>query len=191
MKRLLLLSCLALSTVGFSQDYFFRQDVCLGGAMTFGTFKSGGISVATEPKFFFNENISCGLRFEGDVLFGGKIDGAGEEVSVGLSSRAAILAKGEYYFGSSNVKPFAGLNAGYYVQANVSGGTSGGSAAAVRSFGGAPELGIAFGTFRLSAMYHLVAGKDLVNVTVGDAVEVPRNYFVVQLSFRAWGINDK
>ena len=108
-------------------------------------------------------------------------------MSVGLSSRVGILAKGEYYFGQANTKPFVGLNLGYYTQANIGANSNGGaSVSASRGFGGAPELGVAFGSFRLSAMYHLVPGKDIVNVSVGDAVEIGRSYFVVQLSFKTF-----
>jgi len=187
MKKLILIAVLAFSQIGMAQDYFFRNDVTLGGAFTLGKMKSGGISVASEPKFFFNENIAVGARLEADILFGGKVLGASEEISVGMSSRVAILGKGEYYFGESNTKPYVGLNLGYYTQANIGAtGSGGASVSASRGFGGAPEVGIAFGGFRLSAMYHMVPGKDIVNVSVGDAVEIGRSYFVVQLSFKTF-----
>lgn len=199
MKSLLLICALCATSFSFSQDSFFRVDGGLGSAFTSGKFSAVGISASTEPKFFFNENISVGLRFEGDVLFGGKIDGDAGEVNIRMSSRAAYLVKGEYYFGQANTKPFVGLMMGYYSQANVgtnvSGGGTGVAVSAVKTFGFAPQVGFAFGNFRLSGMYHFVPGKELVNITTStggiEAIEIGHNYWVVQLGFRIFGINDK
>ena len=44
-----------------------------------------------EPKVFILPNLSAGLRFEGDALFGGSISDAESDLEVGVSSRAAIL----------------------------------------------------------------------------------------------------
>lgn len=175
---------------------FFKMDASIGGAFTTGKLKSYGISAGAEPKYFFNENVAVGLRFEGDVLFGGSIDAEGEDVTVGLSSRAANGIKGEYYLGGGNTKPFAGLMLGYYTQANigtaVQGENTNVTASAVRSFGVGPEIGVTFGNFRISGIYHFVPGKDLVtiNTSVGgiEQVEVARSYFVVTLGFKVFSI---
>lgn len=199
MKHLLLVLTLFTASASFSQDYFFRSDAAIGGGFTLGKLKAYGISASVEPKFFFNPNISVGLRAEGDVLFGGSIDGNEGNVTLGVSSRAAYGLKGEYYFGDGNTKPFVGLMLGRYTQANI--GTAvkddnaSVSASAVRAFGLGPEIGITFGNFRISGMYNFVPGKDLVtiNTSVGgiETVEVGRSYVVIQLGFRAFGIGDK
>ena len=199
MKSLLLICALCATSFSFSQDSFFRVDGGIGAAFTAGNFSAYGISASSEPKFFFNENISVGLRLEGDVLFGGKIDGDHGDVNIKMSTRAAYLAKGEYYFGKGNTKPFVGLMAGMYTQANVgvsvSGSSAGTSISAVRTFGFAPQVGFAFGNFRISGMYHVVPGKELVNITTStggiEAVSVGHNYWVVQMGFRIFGYNDK
>jgi len=199
MKSLLLIGALCVSSFSFSQESFFRVDAGLGGAFTAGNFKAYGLAVSSEPKFFFNDNIAVGLHIEGDVLFGGKIAGASEDVSVGMSTRVAYLAKGEYYFGNGNTKPFVGLMTGYYTQANI-GTSAGGSGAsvsmsAVRSWGFTPQVGVAFGNFRLSGMYHFVPGNELVSINVDtggtENVKVGYSYWVIQLGFRVFGINDK
>ncbi|GAB5418735.1 MAG: hypothetical protein Crog4KO_04920 [Crocinitomicaceae bacterium] len=198
MKTLLLVLTLCASSAVYSQDRFFRSDAAIGGAFTIGNFKAYGISASAEPKFFFNENISVGLRLEGDVLFGGSIEGTSGDVSIGLSSRAAYGLKGEYYLGTGNTKPFFGLTAGMYTQANigtnVQGSGVGVSASAVRAFGIGPELGVTFGNFRISGIYNFVPGTDLVSVTTSvggvETVNVGRSYFVIHLGFRAFGIND-
>ncbi|MFK7787125.1 MAG: hypothetical protein AB8B56_18535 [Crocinitomicaceae bacterium] len=195
MTRLLLCVSLLISSASFAQNGFFRADATIGGAFTTGNLKSYGISAGVEPKYFFNENISVGLRLSGEALFGGSIDGASSEVSLGISSRAANGIKGEYYLGSGNTKPFAGLMIGYYTQANIGTAVQGGganvTASAVRTIGFGPELGVTFGNFRISGIYHLVPGKDLVsiNTAVGgvEQVEISRNYFVIQLGFRIFG----
>ena len=200
MKKLLLLGALCVSSLSFSQsESFFRTDGGLGGAFTAGNFKAYGIAVSTEPKFFFNDNISVGVHLEGDVLFGGRVLGSEDEVSVGLSTRVAYLAKGEYYFGQGNTKPFVGLMAGMYTQANIGTATNDNGAgvtmSAVRTFGFAPQVGFAFGNFRLSGIYHFVPQKTLVemNTSVGgvESIEVSNSYFVIQMGFRVFGINDK
>lgn len=199
MKKLLLISALIVSSGSFAQENFFRADGSIGGALTFGKLKSYGISAGVEPKFFFNPNISVGLRMEGDVLFGGSIDAEASDVTVGVSSRAAYCLKGEYYLGDGNTKPFFGLMAGMYTQANIGSAVKDDNASvtasAVRTFGFAPELGVTFGNFRISGIYHYVPGTDLVTVnsTVGgiEQVEIGRSYLVISLGFRMWGVNDK
>ena len=199
MKHLLLTIVLCSSGFAFSQDYFFRSDAGIGGAFTTGNLKSYGISASGEPKFFFNENISVGLRLEGDVLFGGSINGNSGDVTIGLSSRAAFCGKGEYYFGGGNTKPFVGLSAGMYTQANIGSNVKDNNASvtasAVRAFGIGPEIGVTFGNFRISGIYNFVPGRDIVTIQTStggtENVEVSRSYFVIQLGFRAFGINDK
>lgn len=196
MKRLLLFAVVTMAGFALNAQGFFRTDASIGGALTLGKLKSYGISAGVEPKYFFNENISVGLRLEGDVLFGGSIDAEGEDVTVGLSSRAANGLKGEYYLGSGNTKPFVGLMLGYYTQANigtaVKGENSNVTASAVRTFGVGPELGVTFGNFRISGIYHFVPGKDLVtiNTAVGgvEQVEVSRSYLVITLGFKVFQI---
>lgn len=197
MKRLLLLAVFTATCLyGQSQGYF-KMDASIGGALTTGKLKSYGISAGIEPKYFFNENVAVGLRFEGDALFGGSIDAAGDDVTVGISSRGANGLKGEYYLGSGNTKPFAGLMLGYYTQANigtaVKGDNANVTASAVRAFGVGPELGVTFGNFRISGIYHYVPGKDLVtiNTSVGgtEQVEVSRNYFVITLGFKVFQVD--
>lgn len=193
MKRLLLLSVLAISTSGFAQDMFFRVDGGLGFATTFGSLRSYGVNVSTEPKLFINENIAVGLRLESNVLFGGKLSTSEPtNVNVGLGVRTGLLLKGEYHFGQGNTKPYVGLMGGYYRNASVSIGSGGIGAIVFTGWGGAPEVGVEFGgKFSMSAMYHFIGGKDDVSVQLStglsETVSIGRNYFVFSLGFRLWG----
>jgi hypothetical protein len=85
-----------------------------------------------------------------------------------------------------------GLGFGRYTIANTSAsGTGAASIEAGNYFGVAPELGIAFGNFKLSAMYHLVGGTTMVAVEVGDPKEISNNYLGILMSFRIFGVNDR
>lgn len=170
-----------------AQDKFIKVDTNIGAAMTFGELNSFGISAAAEPKFFINPQLAVGLRLEGAVLFAGSVSGD-QEFDIGLSSRAAQLLKAEYYFGEDGTRPFAGLMTGRYVQANIGSSSQGeASITAGTFFGFAPEIGITFNNFRLSAIYHVVPGTDLlVGAGVGSPPEISRNYMVIQLGFKVF-----
>jgi hypothetical protein len=176
----------------FGQDIGFRLDAGLGAALSFGEMKSYGMAAYTEPKMTIGPNITAGIRFEGDVLFGGNIDYNAEEFDVGMSTRAAILLRGEYFLGSNHTRPFVGLGLGRYTLANTS--ASGTGAAAIlagHNFGAAPEVGIAFGNFKLSAMYHILGGATLVDIEAGDPRKISNNYLGLYMSFRIFGVNDR
>lgn len=169
-----------------AQDISFHLISGIGAALSYGEMPAYGISASVEPKVFIGNNIAAGLRFEGDVLLGGNIDTENtENLSVGMSSRAAQLVKGEYYITDMKVRPYVGFGLGRFTQANI-GATGAGEVSidAYNGFGVAPEVGIALGSFRLSAIYNVVPGKSLVNITVGDVREVSRNYLVLQMSWK-------
>lgn len=181
---------LAIGIAANAQDRFIKGDVGIGGALTFGEIKSYGISASFEPKYFFNPRVSAGLRFEGDALFGGSIDAENSQVDVNTSSRAAILAKGEYYLSEKRNRAFIGIMGGRYTQANVGSSSSGSaSIAAISTFGFATELGYTFNNFRVSGIYHIVPGTDQVSVSSGDPIEISRNYLVIQLGFKVFSAN--
>jgi hypothetical protein len=115
-----------------------------------------------------------------------------EDVEVGMSTRAAILLRGEYFIGQSKTRPFIGMGLGRYTIASTSAtGSGAASIQASNNSGFAPELGIAFGHFKLSAMYHIVGGSTLVDMGVGDTREISNSYRGILMSFRIFGINDK
>jgi len=85
-----------------------------------------------------------------------------------------------------------GLGLGQYTVANTSASGSGGaSISAGNHFGFAPELGIALGNFRISGVYHILTGEDLLTLSSGAVEEISMNYFVVQMAFKIFGINSK
>jgi outer membrane protein W len=188
MKKIMLLMLVAIAFNAQAQMRI-QFDMGLGAALSLEDFKAGGISANVEPKFFINNNISAGLRLEGDVLFGGSISTDGSEVSVGLSSRAAQCLKGEYYVTDLFARPYVGFGLGRFTQANLGANSSGeATISASSSFGVAPEVGLALGSFRLSAIYNVGTGSNLVEISVGDFEEISRNYLVLQMSWKLFRI---
>jgi outer membrane protein X len=191
MRKILFVLLLSVPLVSSAQIYF-KMDAGLGGAFTFGDLKSYGIMAHAEPKVFILPSLSAGLRIEGDALFGGTITEEASDLSVGVSSRAAILLKGEYYFTDNKTRPFLGLGVGSYTIANTSAtGEGSASIGAGNHFGVAPELGVTFGNFRLSAMYHILTGSSLVDMSAGAPKEISMNYLVIQLGFKVFQVGGK
>jgi hypothetical protein len=192
MKKVLIILMVILPTAMLAQNIGFRLDAGLGGGLTFGELKSYGVVAFAEPKVTIGPSITAGIRFEGDALFGGSISEEAEDLEVGMSTRAAMLLRGEYFIGTNNTRPFVGIGFGRYTIASTSAsGTGAASIQAGNSFGVAPELGFAFGNFKLSAMYHFVGGSTLVDMGVGDPKEVSNNYLGILMSFRVFGVNDR
>jgi hypothetical protein len=187
-KSFLLLAMLCVSAFTFAQVKF-KLDAGVHGGFSFGDVKMYGIGASLEPKVFLTPKLSAGARFEGTALFGGNIDASGESVSASASSVAAFLAKGEYYTKDEGTRPFFGLGVGYYTIGSNSAGTSGATVSAGSHFGVAPQIGITFNNFRLSGIYHVVTGKDMLTISAGDPQEISRNYLVVELGFKIFGSN--
>jgi len=187
-KTLLLLSMLFVSAITYAQ-VSFKMDGGIHGALSFGDLKMYGIGASLEPKVFITPKLSAGARFEGSALFGGSIGSTGEEVSASVSATAAFIAKGEYYIKDEGTRPFFGFGLGYYTIGSSTGSTGGASVSAGNHFGLSPQIGITFNNFRISGIYHVVTGKDLVTVTAGDVMEISRNYLVIELGFKIFGSN--
>ena len=189
MKKLFfLLAMLFVSAFTFAQVNF-KTDGGIHGGFSYCEVKMYGIGASLEPKLFLTPKISAGVRFEGTALFGGNIDASGENVSASTSATAAFLAKGEYYTRDEGTRPFFGFGLGYYTIGSNSASTDGASISAGNHFGLAPQLGITFNNFRLSGIYHIVTGKDMLTVSAGDAMEISRNYLVVEMGFKIFGSN--
>jgi len=53
-------------------------------------------------------------------------------------------------------------------------------------YGFAPEAGVTFKNFRLSAIYHIIPGSDPLTVSTGNTQTVSRNYLVIQMGFKGF-----
>ena len=169
-----------------SQNFqLFRVDSGLVGAYAPGDLTGYGIGGFVEPKFNATDRIAVGARLEGSVVMGMAI--GGEEVTAGMTSQAATLAKGEYFLTTRKVRPFVGLGAGMYTLASSGGGTSGANVSAGRYFGVAPQVGVNLGGFRLAGTYHMIFGDNLVTLSSGNTQKVSRNYASLDIGFQFGG----
>src|SRR5262245_36639814 len=106
----------------------WRIDSGLVGAYAPAT-GAGGFGAVVEPKINVLDFLSAGLRFEGVVLLGGSYGAGGQAISVGLGVDAAVMAKADFFFTNTTVRPFAGLGVGMIslgsqkVDTNPGGGT--------------------------------------------------------------------
>jgi hypothetical protein len=187
-KSILLLSMFFVSAMSYAQ-VSFKMDGGVHGGFSFGDVKMYGIGASLEPKVFITPKISAGARFEGSALFGGNISTTGEDISASLSATAAFLAKGEYYIKDEGTRPFFGFGMGYYTIGSNSASTGGASITAGNHFGLAPQIGITFNNFRISGIYHIITGKDVLTVSAGDYEEISRSYLVIELGFKIFGSN--
>jgi opacity protein-like surface antigen len=155
-----------------SQEYKpFRVDGGLGYGIPFGDAYEGGVLFYVEPKYALNDKIAVGLRWEG-ALFGG----AGEGVSIGLSS--GYLATGDYYFITNKFRPFVGLGLGAHKIGAATFDVQGedvalaGEVEGKTNFGGLVRAGFDFVHLRFALSYNY-AGKigtethHYLGITVG------------------------
>ncbi len=154
----------------------------------------GGFGAVVEPKYAVHDQISVGLRLEGAVMFGGSIGNDGS-TSMDMGAAASVMAKGEYLFTTTSVRPFVGLGLGMIDIASQSISTSQSNASidqkAGRYFALAPQIGVDLGRLRLAATYNAIIGADIeVHQMVGgmdQKASFSQNYLTFELGFRFGG----
>src|SRR4051812_31757110 len=188
MKKVIYVLALSLliTSIGYAQDYKkFKVGVGLGYAAASGNGAGGGVIFTIEPAYRIQDNLSIGLRWEAAAITRGysqSFTGASLDVA-GIGS---YTVNGQYYFGTGDFRPFAGLGLGIYslaevkVDASASGGPSNTSAAAAESkFGFYPRVGFDFHHFSMSADYNIVPSTK---PAVGTG-EFKNSYFGICLGF--------
>lgn len=197
MHRLLIgIVVVAFSTVAHAQAVNYnpiRVDSALSGTYVSASGR-GGFGAVVEPKYAVHDQVSVGLRFEGAVMFGGSIGNAGD-TSMDMGAAASLMAKGEYLFTTTEVRPFVGLALGMIDIASQSISTTSMSASidqkAGRYFAIAPQIGIDLGRLRLAATYNAIIGADIeVHQMIGGVdqkASFSQNYLTFELGFRFGG----
>jgi hypothetical protein len=172
-----------------------RIDAGVTGSYT-PAYGRGGFGGVLEAKLNVHDQIAVGLRFDGQVMFGGTISPDGEDVSISLGVVASSLLKGEYFVGTGTVRPVVGLGVGLYdiVSQDVTTNSSSTTIEQVagRFFGVGPSLGLDLGRLRLAATYNMILGADIeVRQNAGMPNEVrttyAQSYLAVEMSFRFSG----
>ncbi len=197
---LLALACLAIAPAARAQAESYqpvRVDLTVYGAYVPADANAWGGGAAIEPKYNLTDQLSIGLRFEAAAFVTQSVQvgpAGSQQVSISQGARAvtAYLAKADWYFTTSTVRPFAGLGLGLYrigsgSQSVTGSGTVVQTASTFQGFGLCPQLGVNFGGFRLAGTYHVITGGDqvvmmqAVGASAPTPVKLSKNFFAFEL----------
>lgn len=190
MKKIIVLA--ALLAAGFSSSFAqlnykaFKVDV--GGlyAIPTGDDVKAGVGFYVEPKYNITDHIAAGLKMEWAIMGAEEAEGA----SIDISAIGSYQITGDYYFGTSKVRPFVGLGLGIYSlgTATISGTIEGEDYTFDtdteldfgNKFGFAPRAGILLGHFRLGLEYNVITGID-------SEISDSKNYLAFKVGFEIGG----
>ncbi len=183
MKKLfIIIGLFAASTAVQAQSKMYKPikvDLALG----YGFGNAKGMVFSLEPKYNIQDQIAVGLRMEGAILGGMKMEqdanGGMTDADINISAIASYLVTGEYYLSNNSFRPLAGLGTGVYSMGSISTSTNGDdideSAVDVGTrFGLAPRVGFEVGHFRMALEYNLITGQPK---------NFNRNYFATKVGF--------
>ncbi len=154
---------LSASAFALSENYSpVRIEIGSTFPIAFGDPTLKGVGIVVEPKVNITDQIAAGLRAELGILLGG------DENSAGAMAFRSYLAKGEYFFNTNDIRPFAGFGAGIYtvgagsVSASVDTNSVEESASAIGGnyFGIVPSFGVNLKGFRAAAGMNLIFAKE-------------------------------
>lgn len=198
MKKLLVLVAFSLMSVcTFAQDYkAFRWGLGLGYAAPGGggDGAKGGVLLYTEPSYRINDQIAVGLRMEVAVMARVAVSGTSTNSTADAEVKAngSYTINGQYYFGASSFRPFAGLGFGVFslasatASANSSGTTSNGTVAGGTEIGFYPRVGFDVGHFTMNLEYNIIPKTDGIAAdSQGNLsnVEIKNSYLGFKLGF--------
>ncbi len=195
MKRAIFIGALSLVAARAHADDYDPLHVETGLVGTYASSNGrGGVGAVFEPKLMLDDHFAVGGRLEAAVMFGGRITAAGD-TAMDVGAVGALLAKGEYLFGSGSVRPFAGLGVGVFDIASEAVATGQTTASidqkAGRYFGLAPQAGVELGRVRLAITYDAILGADIeVHQMIGTAAQTTsysQSYLGFELAFRFGG----
>ncbi|MCT4586195.1 MAG: outer membrane beta-barrel protein [Carboxylicivirga sp.] len=192
MKKVLLLVAVLVAGMASanaqSENYkAFKVDLGLLYAVPGGDGAKGGAGLYIEPKYNVTDNIALGLKMEWAAMTAGQIktdaQGALTTSSFDATTLGTYQLTGDYYFGDSKVRPFAGLGLGLYAMGTANWDVTQNSEALAAEFGTkfgfSPRAGLLLGHFRLGLEYNIITG-----------IEDPlpsRNYLSFKVGFEIGG----
>ena len=166
MRKLLFLSVFFMSVLlvhAQSGDRIFnpwKVDVSLGVALP--QDGGGGGLFAAEPKYAIMDQFWAGLRIEEAIMGRSFPNGDGTNSTKIMGSGSYVLT-GDFYFTTTDFRPFIGVGGGIY---RLASGTiddnSGGSTtiAAATKLGALVRAGFELGHFRMGVEYNLIGNSD-------------------------------
>ena len=183
MKKLfIIIGLFAASTAVQAQSKMYKP-VKVDLALGYGFGNAKGVVFSLEPKYNIQDQIAIGLRMEGAVLGGMKMEqdanGGMTDTEINLSAIASYLVTGEYYFSNNSFRPLAGLGTGVYSMGSVNASASEddieqSTVDVGTRFGLAPRIGFEVGHFRMALEYNLITGQPK---------DFNRNYFATKVGF--------
>ena len=183
MKKLLfIVGLFAASTAVQAQSKMYKP-VKVDLALGYGFGNAKGVVFALEPKYNIQDQLAVGLRMEGALLGGMKMEtdanGVASDAEINISAIGSYLVTGEYYFSNNSFRPLAGLGTGVYSLGSINASTSDdgiedGSVDIGTKFGIAPRVGFEVGHFRMGLEYNLITGQPK---------GFNRNYFSTKVGF--------
>lgn len=199
LKLFFLLVFTAASVLVFGQDYNpVKVGLGLGYARPGGEGSKGGFLMYLEPAYRVNDQIAVGLRLEAALMARVAVvaNSTSGSASADVSANASYTLNGQYYFGASSFRPFAGLGFGLYSLASVSASVSSsgtGSAteevAAANKIGFYPRVGFDVGHFSMNLEYNVIP-KTTATVVVASGTgtttaesTIKNNYLGFKLGF--------
>lgn len=140
-----------------AQDYKpFKLGLALGYTMP--SDGGGGILFDIEPAYRISDEIAVGLRYESAIMAKSVKD---SEASA--SANASYTLNGQYYFGSSNFRPYVGVGAGLFSIASVS--LVGIESSSESKIGFYPRIGFDLGHFNVNLDYNIVGASKVDIIT--------------------------
>jgi hypothetical protein len=167
---LLFTSCITYSQDKFQEIDHFKQFEVLkegGWARPAGNGTKAGVLLALEPRFNIIDKFTVGLRGESTAMAraGYQINNLSADGEVGLG--IAILATGDYYFTTRDVRPFFGFGVGVYNFVSIEATSSNGGRVtmpAVTKPGGMLRTGVELWQHvRASIHYNIVGKTNTIN----------------------------
>lgn len=180
-KTILTLTLILIAAIGAQAQDFNQYKVGLGFGYAAPADGGGGIAVYFEPGYRVNDLISVQLRIESAAM-AKFVNGQTGSVS----ANGSYTVNGQYYFGTSNVRPYAGLGLGIFAIANASVNTSGGQLDGGSVLGFYPRVGVDVGHFNLLLDYNIVGSSPYVANT-GEEFDVKNSYLSLKAGFTVGG----
>lgn len=201
-KLVLLLAFSVVSLCTFAQDYkAFRWGLGLGYAAPGGGGEGakGGVLLYTEPSYRVTDQIAVGLRFELAVMARVAVSGTSSNSTAEAEVKAngSYTVNGQYYFGSSSFRPFAGAGFGVFALASATGtasangsGTATSEVAGGTKVGFYPRVGFDVGHFTMNLEYNIIPKTEGISQVVSgngtitnQNVEIKNSYLGFKLGF--------
>lgn len=179
-KQLLFLAALCFFSINFVSA---QKKIAVGGHLGFskltGDLSGGGLNWILDAKYYLKENITVGAEYNSSIM-----KAAGGSLLDGFYGGSQFLAKGEYYFTTTKVRPYAGLGLGFAkveTPEYSSGGTVVYPSISRTGFSLSPRLGVMLGKFAVEFQYN-VAGKTPKETDVQQANK-NFNYWTLNLGY--------